>query len=100
MTLTYPDGETPDNPFIMEMVRDGKADFIAVITATNAPVEQPNAEDPANQYGIYAEREDQGGGVDGTTSISKVLPLVIAGTALLAALGLLVALLRRRRGRA
>lgn len=100
LTLTYPDGETPDNPFIMEMVRDGKADFIAVITATNAAVEQPGAEDPANQYGTYAEREDQGGGVDGTTSISNVLPLVIAGAALLAALGLLVALLRRRRGRA
>ena len=40
LTLTYPEGETPDNPFIMEVVRDGKAEFVAVITATNAPTEE------------------------------------------------------------
>lgn len=99
LTLTYPEGETPDNPFIMELVRDGKAEFVVVITATNVPVEQAEKEGSNSEYGTYAQ-ERQGQGVDGTSSRSSVAPLVVAGVALLAALGLLIALLRRRRGRA
>lgn len=100
MTLTYPEGETPDNPFIMEIVRDGKADFVAVITATNADVERATGDDSENQYGSYSEPQDQGRGVDQGTSISDIVPLAIASVALLAALALLIVFLRRRRARA
>lgn len=100
ITLTYPEGETPDNPFIMEMVRDGKADFVAVITSTNAPVEQAGDSNADNQYGNYANQDGQGRGVDGSSSISDVLPLAIAGAALLAAIALLIVFLRRRRAQA
>ena len=90
LTLTYPEGETPDNPFIMEVVRDGNAEFIATITATNSPVEQAAADsDYAPRQG---ERVDAGG-----SSSRNIVPLVVAGMALLAALALLIALLRRRR---
>lgn len=100
ITLTYPEGETPDNPFIMEMVRDGKADFVAVITSTNVPVEQAGDSNENNQYGNYANQEGQGRGVDESSSISDVLPLAIAGAALLTAIALLIVFLRRRRGQA
>lgn len=100
LTLTYPEGQTPDNPFIMEMVRDGKADFVAVITSTNAPVEQADASNEDNRYGDYANQDSQGRGVDGTPSASDIVPLAIAGAALLAAIALLIVFLRRRRGQA
>lgn len=90
LTLTYPEGETPDNPFIMEVVRDGNAEFIATITATNAPVEQAAAD--SNYAPRQGERVDAGG-----SSSRNTVPLVVAGVALLAALALLIALLRRRR---
>lgn len=97
ITLTYPEGQTPDNPFIMEIVRDGKADFVAVITSTNVPVEQAGDSNADNQYGEYANQDGQGRGVDESSSISDVLPLAIAGAALLAAIALLIVFLRRRR---
>lgn len=100
ITLTYPEGETPDNPFIMEMVRDGKADFVAVITSTNVPVEQAGDSNEDNQYGNYANQDGQGRGVDGTSSLSDVVPLAIAGAALLAAIAVLIVFLRRRRAQA
>ena len=97
ITLTYPEGETPDNPFIMEIVRDGKADFVAVITSTNVPVEQAGDSNADNQYGDYANQDSQGRGADGTSSVSDIVPLAIAGAALLAAIALLIVFLRRRR---
>ena len=100
ITLTYPEGETPDNPFIMEVVRDGKADFVAVITSSGSPVEQASDGNADNEYASYAQRDDQGRGVDGSTSLSDIVPLAIAGAALLAALALLIVFLRKRRGRA
>lgn len=100
ITLTYPEGQTPDNPFIMEIVRDGKADFVAVITSTNVPVEQAGDSNADNQYGNYANQDGQGRGVDGSSSISDVLPLAIAGAALLAAIALLIVFLLRRRAQA
>ena len=88
LTLTYPEGQTPDNPFIMEVVRDGKAEFIAEITATNAPA--AGTEDGAQPV------EDQGGTVDSSSKGSSVLPLVVGGVALLAALALIIVFFVRR----
>lgn len=99
LTLTYPDGETPDNPFIMEVVRDGSAEFIAVITASNAPVEQAG-ESSESPYREEAARAGQGDKVDTGSSIRDAAPLVVGVGALLAALAIaIVFLLRRRRGR-
>lgn len=79
LTLTYPEGETPDSPFIMEVVRDGKAEFIAVITATNAET--------------AAATESQAQEHDSARSIA---PLAVGGVALLALIALVVAWWRRR----
>lgn len=93
LTLTYPEGETPDSPFIMEVVRDGKAEFIAVITATNAPRQEATGEEE-NPYADAAQ--DQGGGVDSSSRGGSVIPLVIGGIALLTALALIVVFFVRR----
>ncbi|SER52562.1 hypothetical protein [Corynebacterium cystitidis] len=54
MTLTYPEGQTPDNPFIIEVVRDDTvAKYIVTITATNVPVAQPNSN--GGETGTYAD---------------------------------------------
>lgn len=99
LTLTYPEGETPDNPFIMEVVEDGAATFIAVITSTNAPVEQVAETGEENPY-ASSDASSQGDNVDGGSSISDVVPLIIGGGALIAALALLIIFLRKRsRGR-
>ena len=104
LTLTYPEGETPDNPFIMEVVRDDAvSEFIAVITATNAPVEAEREAEPEagesdakaeNPYGDIVigqgESPDSGGGAE------RFVPLAIGGVGLLVLLALLIAALRRR----
>lgn len=101
LTLTYPEGETPDNPFIMEVVRDGAAEFIAVITATNAPVEQAGAAAEENPYGEFSDTQSQVEGVDGEASQSSIVPLVVGGTIALTLLALLFVVLgRRKRARA
>lgn len=90
LTLTYPEGETPDSPFIMEVVRDGKAEFIAEITATNAPAAQNASTESAQPV------EDQGGTVDSSSKGGSVVPLVIGSVALLAAFALIVVFFVRR----
>lgn len=97
LTLTYPEGETPDNPFIMEVVRDGKAEFVAVITATNAPTEEASG-DGENPYG-EASASDQGPNTDSNGG-GSIVPLIIGGVALLAAIALIIVFFVRRRARA
>lgn len=105
LTLTYPEGETPDNPFIMEVVRDDSvAEFIAVITAKNAPVEQAEAsasegEDAAEQStNPYADvaKESQGSGNDSGAGGGIPVPLIVGGVGLLLLLALVFTVLRRR----
>lgn len=97
LTLTYPEGETPDNPFIMEVVRDGKAEFVAVITATNAPTEEASGAGE-NPYG-EASASDQGPNTDSNRG-GSIVPLIIGGVALLAAIALIIVFFVRRRARA
>lgn len=68
LTLTYPEGATPNNPFIIEVVKDGAS--IAVVTLTDPNVSAVQPTDPAKspsqpstisvdssptkKYGIYA----------------------------------------------
>lgn len=95
LTLTYPEGETPDNPFIMEVVENGAATFVAVITSKNAPVEQAAETGEENPY-AGADNQGQGDSVDGGSSTSDLVPLIIGGGALIAALALLIIFLRKR----
>ena len=96
LTLTYPEGETPDNPFIIEVVEDGAATFVAVITSANAEVERPENEGSAEGDGYDGQVYE----VDKGSSSSGIAPLLIGGAALLAALALLIVFLRKRsRGR-
>ena len=97
LTLTYPEGETPDNPFIMEVVRHGKAEFVAVITATNAPTEEASG-DGESPYG-EASASDQGPNTDSNGG-GSIVPLIIGGVALLAAIALIIVFFVRRRARA
>lgn len=92
LTLTYPDGETPDNPFMMEIVRDDAvAEFIVVITSTNAPVQQ--AEDAAADN-PYAESARQS--TDQPAGNARLLSLAASAVFILAALGATLAFVRRR----
>lgn len=96
LTLTYPEGETPDNPFIIEVVEDGAATFVAVITSANAEVERPENEGSAEGDGYDGQVYE----VDKGSSSSGIAPLLIGGAALFAALALLIVFLRKRsRGR-
>ncbi|WP_291313526.1 hypothetical protein [Corynebacterium sp. UBA2622] len=100
LTLTYPEGQTPDNPFIMEVVRDDTtAEFLAVITARNAPVEV--ASDPGTPYAAFGGTPENS---DGNTPAnhsgsprSWFGPAALAGVAAVALLAAFVALARRRR---
>lgn len=105
LTLTYPEGETPDNPFIMEVVRDDSvAEFIAVITAKNAPVEQAEAsasegddaaEQSTNPYADVA-KQSQGAEPDSANGNGIPVPLIVGGVGLLVLLALVFTVLRRR----
>lgn len=96
LTLTYPEGETPDNPFIIEVVEDGAATFVAVIISANAEVERPENEGSAEGDGYDGQVYE----VDEGSSSSGIAPLLIGGAALFAALALLIVFLRKRsRGR-
>lgn len=96
LTLTYPEGETPDNPFTIEVVEDGAATFVAVITSANAEVERPENEGSAEGDGYDGQVYE----VDKGSSSSGIAPLLIGGAALVAALALLIVFLRKRsRGR-
>lgn len=98
LTLTYPEGRTPDNPFIIEVVRDDNvAEFIATITATNAPVAtaEPAEGEESSPYGDIAAAEgDEQGSESGIPTIAWI---AIGGVALLIAL--LAAIMWAVRGR-
>ncbi|QPK84152.1 hypothetical protein G7Y29_05165 [Corynebacterium qintianiae] len=107
LTLTYPPEETPDNPFIMEVVRDGTtSEFIAVITSSNSPSEAAEEDNPYAKFG--ADRVDGTGGntqsADSAAAGAEegepatTLVVTVGALALAAIVGLLV-LLSRRRGK-
>lgn len=88
LTLTYPEGQSPDNPFIMEIARDGAA--VAVVTLTDPRVPAaPGAEVVDMTAASADEAEDR----TGLLVLAGVLGLVfiVGGISLIA---------RRRRTRA
>lgn len=67
LELTYPDGQTPDNPFIMELVRDSDKSAVLIVT-----LHDPN-KDSAGVLPAEQQTGSDGNGSDSDDS-SSVLP--------------------------
>lgn len=89
LTLTYPEGATPDNPFIMEALKDGTS--IAVVTLTDPNVSAVKPTDPAKS-------PSQPSTVSVDSSPTKKYGIYAVGglLVLLLLVGLVTALMRRR----
>ncbi|AKK01999.1 hypothetical protein [Corynebacterium epidermidicanis] len=88
LTLTYPEGTTPDNPFVMEAVRDGKS--IAVVTLTDPNVAAAKPVDPAKS-------PVQEPTVDSFSDSKKIGIYALAGVGILVVLAVLAGLFARGR---
>lgn len=89
LTLTYPEGQTPDNPFIIELVRDDStAEVIVTLTAPGAT--------GAGGDGARAAGAPEAEAENASAASSSPVLLGIA-VAILAALAVLGAVLLRRR---
>ncbi|MDY5785806.1 MAG: hypothetical protein SPK16_06910 [Corynebacterium sp.] len=99
LTLTYPEGETPDNPFIMEVVRDdARTEFLAVITSTNAPLEAATvADSPYAQFGGTGTGAEAPVEQSTTDTWRQAGPMVLGGLGVILLLGAVAALATRRR---
>ena len=90
LELTYPEGQTPDNPFIMELVRDSDNAAVLVVTLTDPNKETAgDVPNPDNGSGEGANADSKNG--------SSILPWAIGagGVLLLIVLGWLLS--RRRK---
>lgn len=95
LTLTYPEGQTPDNPFIMEVVRDDTT-AVAVVTLTDpnftvARPASPEAQAAADADRAAAEeKQDQ-------PDIVMAGALVLGVLVLVAIVAVVAVLMRKRR---
>lgn len=87
LTLTYPEGQTPDNPFIMEVVRDDVA--VAVVTFTDPAVPVAPGSETVEMAAVTDSGDETRTGVLAVAGVLGLL-LVVGG-------GLLLG--RRRRAR-
>ena len=98
LTLTYPDGETPDNPFIIQVVRDGET-AIAIVTLTdpNAPGENasPTAGEDTVAGGDAAQDESHDDG-SGSSVTSLIGIAALAGVGVLVLLAVILTVGRKR----
>ncbi|MEJ5929141.1 hypothetical protein WG915_11050 [Corynebacterium sp. H128] len=76
LTLTYPEGKTPDNPFIMEAVRDGASVAVVTLTDSAQPVTTPTdaAKSPSQPATVAA---DSGNKKIGLYAIAGVIALLV-----------------------
>ncbi|MDU0479622.1 hypothetical protein QVA66_10260 [Staphylococcus chromogenes] len=88
LTLTYPEGKTPDNPFVMEAIKDGKS--IAVVTLTDPNVAAAKPTDPAKS-------PVQEPTVETSNDSRKIGMYALGGVGLLMLLALVGGLLGRRK---
>lgn len=95
LTLTYPEGQTPDNPFIMEVVRDDTT-AVAVVTLTDpnftvARPASPEAQAAADADRAAAEeKQDQ-------PDIVMAGAIVLGVLVLVAVVAVVAVLMRKRR---
>lgn len=97
LTLTYPEGQQPDNPFIMELVRNEDNSAVAVVTLTDP--NQASAAGPANSPDPGAQPRNSEAGPEGS-GLSPAM-VAIVGVLGLVVLGLIVLVVMKaaRRGR-
>lgn len=89
LTLTYPEGDTPDNPFVLELVRDDVA--VAVVTLT----------DPGHRVRAGGEAEEVAVSASAEAADSRTGWLALAGVlSLVLAVGVFSLIARLRRSRA
>lgn len=69
MTLTYPEGQTPDNPFIIEVVRGDEAVLIVRLTAPETEAAEPTEAADVPEEFTRAAAADSGADGIGTVSI-------------------------------
>lgn len=89
LTLTYPEGETPDNPFIMEVIRDGTT-TVALVTLTD-----PSAPRTSSPEQVEGEPEFESAETADSLAIGGVLLGIIALVIVVAAIAFWIK--RRRR---
>lgn len=94
LTLTYPEGEAPDNPFIMQAVNKDGSGMALVVT-----LRDPNYKQATDSEGntVEAKGEKVGAGEE-QSAVDRVLDaplwvLVIAGVALLAIIATVIGLI-------
>lgn len=97
LTLIYPEGQQPDNPFIMELVRNEDNSAVAVVTLTDP--NQASAAGPANSSDPGAQPRNSEVGSEGS-GLSPAM-VAIVGVLGLVVLGLIVLVVMKaaRRGR-
>ncbi len=85
MTLTYPAGESPDNPFIIELVRDDEvAEVIVTLTAPDSPLTQAAGQaDGTMAAGEASSQERSSGASVGALTIGAVVLALLAGLVIL-----------------
>ncbi|MDY3127009.1 MAG: hypothetical protein SOW59_02600 [Corynebacterium sp.] len=96
LTLTYPEGEAPDNPFIMQLVRnDGTG------VAVQAVLEDPNYQSVAKGSGDVFDStssEAQTGRNNGTVAgITLIALIILGGVVVVGLVAAIVALVLRKR---
>lgn len=89
LTLTYPEGETPDNPFIMEVIRDDTT-TVALVTLTDPSSPRTSSPDQADVEPEFESAEEAD-----SLAIGGVILGIIALVALVAAVAFWMK--RRRR---
>ncbi|HFG8808209.1 hypothetical protein [Corynebacterium striatum] len=58
LELTYPDGQTPDNPFIMELVRDSDKSAVLIVTLHDPNKDSSGVLPAEQQTGLDGNRSD------------------------------------------
>lgn len=95
LTLTYPEGQTPDNPFIIQLVRDDEALLVVRLVAHDHPMAQPTDPDAVPEE-FFAPAEAGADVADAGAPVVGITALLIGLVAVVAVVALLVRRARRR----
>lgn len=96
LTLTYPEGQTPDNPFILQIVRDGAAVLVVRLVDENRPVAR--ASEPADVPSEFDEPTTVEASSENPVPAVAVILGLVALVAIVAVVAAVAVRSRRRRG--